>query len=96
LKVTIAGVGGIVIKGAHDIIIKSDMEIGSYKGLPDALVLPGGLPGVENLAASRRVSRLIIQSYKKGKIVAAICAAPSFVLAPTHILDGRRATCYPG
>ena len=30
------------------------------------------------------------------KIIAAICASPAVVLAPTGILEGKNATCYPG
>ena len=96
LNVTVAGVGKVTIKGSRDVTVKADIELGSYKGLPDALVLPGGMPGVQNLAASKRVNDLIGKAYEKGKIVAAICAAPSYVLAPTDILKGRKATCYPG
>ena len=31
-----------------------------------------------------------------GKKIAAICASPAVVLAPLGILDGKKATCYPG
>ena len=96
LGVTVAGVGGVVVKGAHNVAVKTDMKVGSYKKLPDAIVLPGGMPGVENLSASRKVNALIKKAYKKGKIIAAICAAPAYVLAPAKILEGKKATCYPG
>lgn len=96
LGVILAGVGKVTIKGSRDIVVKTDKEIDSYRGLPDAVVLPGGMPGVQNLAASKRANDLIKKAYKRGKIIAAICAAPSYVLAPTNILDGKRVTCYPG
>ena len=96
LDVEVAGVGGTLVKGAHGVTIKADAELGAYKGLPDAVVLPGGMPGVNNLAASKQVNDLIKEAYSKGKIVAAICAAPSYVLAETGILRGKKVTCYPG
>lgn len=96
LSVTVAGVGGITVRGAHDLVIKTDMKVASYNKLPDAIVLPGGMPGVKNLSASRKVNALVKEAYKKGKIIAAICAAPAYVLASTKILEGKKATCYPG
>lgn len=62
----------------------------------DALVLPGGGQGAENLHNSPAVSALIEKMHKKGKIIAAICASPAIVLAPLGILDGAKATCFPG
>lgn len=96
LDVTVAGVGKLSVKGAHDVEIKVDTEIGSCKDLPDAIVLPGGMPGVNNLAASKDVTALINKCYKEGKIIAAICAAPSYVLLPTGIIQSKQVTCYPG
>lgn len=95
LDVTVAGVGDVIVKGSRNIVVKADMEIGSYKGLPDALVLPGGAQGVSNLSRSKIVKDLINKTYKNGKIIAAICAAPSIVLGPMNILKGKKATCYP-
>lgn len=96
LDVTVAGVGKLIIKGSRGITVKADVKLSSYKGLPDAIVLPGGMPGVQNLARSGRVNNLILEAYKERRIIAAICAAPSYVLAPIGILNGKRATCYPG
>jgi len=61
----------------------------------DALVLPGGGPGTERLRADDRILEAVRAFDAAGKIVAAICAAPT-VLAAAGILDGRAATCYPG
>lgn len=60
----------------------------------DCVVLPGGLPGATNLRADNRVCSLVEQ-FAETKLVAAICAAP-FVLGELGVLDGRRATCFPG
>ena len=61
----------------------------------DACILPGGSPGVPTLKADATVRRVCRDFAAEGKVVAAICAAPS-VLAQYGLLAGRRATCYPG
>jgi len=59
------------------------------------VVLPGGQPGTNHLKADARVLKLVQQMAQQDKYVAAICAAPS-VLATAGLLDGRKATCFPG
>jgi len=61
----------------------------------DMLVLPGGQPGSNNLKADARILALLNSMAIEGKYVAAICAAPS-VLATAGLLDGKRATSFPG
>jgi len=61
----------------------------------DCLMLPGGMPGADNLAECRRLSELLCIAEEKGIVIAAICAAP-YVLGQLGILKGKRATCYPG
>ena len=60
----------------------------------DYLVLPGGLPGATNLRADDRVCELV-REFAASKHVAAICAAP-FILAELGVLEGHKATCFPG
>jgi 4-methyl-5(b-hydroxyethyl)-thiazole monophosphate biosynthesis len=62
----------------------------------DAVLLPGGMPGASNIAASAGAGALIEELHAAGKLVCAICAAPAVALAPLGILAGRRFTCYPG
>jgi len=57
--------------------------------------LPGGLPGADHLENDKRVIKRIQQMAADGKYVCAICAAPK-VLATAGVLDGKRATSYPG
>ncbi|MBN1871098.1 MAG: DJ-1/PfpI family protein [Candidatus Omnitrophica bacterium] len=95
LDVTIAGLGKELILGSRGLSVKADMPLDSYKGTPDAVVLPGGLKGVQNLAASDKVKDIIESVHKTGNIIAAICAAPAYVLAPMGLLNGKSATCYP-
>jgi len=61
----------------------------------DGIVLPGGMPGTLNLGANETVNAVIKKFAEEGKLVAAICAAPS-VLGAAGILEGRHATCHPG
>lgn len=61
----------------------------------DMVVLPGGQPGSNNLKADPRIIALLKTMTQQGKYVTAICAAPS-VLATAGLLDGKRATSFPG
>ena len=61
----------------------------------DMVVLPGGKVGTANLSASELVSRSVLWCVENDRYVAAICAAPS-VLGGLGVLQGRRATCFPG
>jgi len=61
----------------------------------DMVVLPGGLPGADYLAADTRVNDILRRTAKAGRITAAICAAPK-VLAGAGLLKGKRITAYPG
>ena len=60
----------------------------------DMIILPGGQPGSDNLNNDARVRSLVREFHSKGKLTAAICAAP-YVLANAGILDGKRVTSYP-
>lgn len=61
----------------------------------DGIVLPGGMPGTLNLQADETVNKVIRQFATEGRLVCAICAAPS-VLGAAGILEGKCATCHPG
>ncbi len=62
----------------------------------DALILPGGLPGSENLANSPQVVEMVKRQEESGRLYGAICAAPAVVLERHGLLQGRAATCHPG
>lgn len=95
-SVTVAGLGGKEIVCAHNVKIVCDKEISDISGEDfDMYVLPGGGLGTENLSSSALVRDTVKKAYSDGKTVAAICAAPS-VLGKIGILNGKRATCYPG
>lgn len=67
-----------------------DVDFSEY----DYVVLPGGMPGTTHLRRDERVCELV-REFAAGKHVAAICAAPS-ILAELGLLEGHRATCFPG
>ncbi len=87
--------GSTAVMGAHGISITADMLIDDLSGCPDALVLPGGMPGATNLANDQRVLDLVKKAHAADAVVGAICAAPT-VLAAAEILSGVSVTCYPG
>lgn len=60
-----------------------------------AIVLPGGLPGADNLENNEILIKEIKKAADSGKIVAAICAAPK-ILGKMGLTNGKNATCYPG
>ena len=86
-----------LVQSAHGVNIETDMmfEQSDFSDA-DLLFLPGGMPGASNLYAHEGVRKVVLAQAEKGKRIAAICAAPAVVLAQLGILDGRRATCYPG
>lgn len=88
--------------GSHGFTVLTDMQFsssGKYDEFTyndgDAVVLPGGMPGTKNLAASKGVADMIRSYAHLGKKVCAICAAPS-VLGANGLLDGHDVTCFPG
>ena len=87
---------GLEIVSSHKVRFMADMHKDKVDyGTLDGIVLPGGMPGTLNLGADDTVVRVLHDFAQAGKLVAAICAAPS-VLGQEHLLKGRRATCHPG
>ncbi len=98
-EVVTVGVGGHRITGAHGVEVTADVCERDIAAIPDGLemvVLPGGMPGAANLAASGTVNRAIEFAHANSRVVAAICAAPAVVLGKYPFTHGRRMTCYPG
>ena len=83
------------VTGAHNIPIAADTTISQMN--PDdmeLLMLPGGM-GHELLDASNEVHALINYALANDIYISAICAAPS-ILGKKMILQGKKATCFPG
>jgi 4-methyl-5(b-hydroxyethyl)-thiazole monophosphate biosynthesis len=96
VEVRTASLAGREVTGSHGITVMADsgldeVEAGDY----DMIVLPGGMPGTTHLKSDSRVARLLRQFAESGRYTAAICAAPS-VLAHAGLLEGRKATSFPG
>ena len=84
------------VTGSHGISVRADRRFSQLTPEEyDGLILPGGLRGVNNLAADERVLALLRDFAAAGKLTAAICAGPT-VLAKAGLLEGRKACCYPG
>ena len=81
----------------------ADETVAYYKPLADvaedakfdAVLLPGGGPGVQHLKASADVERVVCDFNDQNKWIFAICAAP-LVLSKAGLLVDRTATCFPG
>ena len=104
IEVTAAAVGNsLAVKGSHGIQIMADALLDGLlaegKLMPsawDGVVVPGGLPGADNLAASKETGVFITEMAAQGKLICAICAAPARVLSPLGLLKGKKFTCFPG
>ena len=95
LTVKLAGVTGERVTGSHGICVQTDLAAEEVDvSALEAMVLPGGLPGTHNLEASPAVQGCIDSCVEQGKLVAAICAAPS-ILAHKGLLAGKNATAFP-
>lgn len=96
IEVVVAALRAGPVTGAHGIGVTADALLADVLADPfDMVVLPGGQPGADNLEADSRVAELLRQMAASGRFTAAICAAPK-VLAAAGVLDGKRATAYPG
>ena len=92
----LAGISGSIVSGAHDIRVAPDMFLEHTPGSDaDAIILPGGLPGATNLMNCKELGEMVREAVSKGKIAAAICAAP-IALHAFGVLDGKTVTGYPG
>jgi len=95
IEVLTAGLGKSQITAAHGLKVVCD-EIFDVKkhGAFDALILPGGMPGTNNLMENGDVIQAVKDYFAQGRLCCAICAAPK-VFAKAGILKNRKFTCFP-
>jgi len=96
IHVVTAGLDDRPVTASRGMVLVPDMTLdAALEQEFDMVVLPGGLPGADHLDNDERVAGLLRRMAAAGRYTAAICAAPK-VLARTGLLEGRRATSYPG
>ena len=86
--------GSLLVKGARGITVEMN-ELFENVSEADCYVLPGGMPGTKYLKEHKGLSELIFKVKEEGKLLGAICAAPT-VYGEMGLLNGVAATCYPG
>ena len=87
----------LIVESAHGVGIRADQMFTACDfSDADLLMLPGGMPGASNLFGHEGVCQALKLQAAAGKKIAAICASPAVVLAQLGLLDGKKATCYPG
>lgn len=85
-----------LVTGSHNIQVKADKNIMEIDIVGyNVIILPGGMPGSENLKQNDKIISFIKHIYSKGGYVAALCAAP-IVLDRAEIVFGSKITCFPG
>jgi 4-methyl-5(b-hydroxyethyl)-thiazole monophosphate biosynthesis len=96
ITVVTAGLDSQPVRGSRGTILVPDTTLDeALNHAYDMVALPGGQPGTNNLKADARIIALAQRMARQGQYVAAVCAAPS-VLATAGLLDGKRATSFPG
>ncbi len=84
------------VTGSHKITVEmnagiDEIDFDSF----DILICPGGMPGTKNLEACQKLTDNLRAFYKEGKLIGAICAAPS-IFGHMGLLNGKKACIYPG
>lgn len=96
IDVITAGLDNQAVKASRGTVLIPDAELNDVaEGNYDMIVLPGGLPGADNLNESSVVHELLKKMQSKKLWISAICAAPK-VLARAGLLENKKYTCYPG
>lgn len=96
IEVVVAGLESGPVVASRGVVILPDTTLDAALQRDYAMVvLPGGGPGAERLAQDPRILNLLQQMAAQNHYTAAICAAPKVLLA-AGLLQGKRATAYPG
>lgn len=96
-KVTVASVtGSRQVTFSRGVVITADALLENCMTREyDLVVLPGGIPGAENLRDSSALIELLKHQRDKNFLYGAICASPALVLEHHGLLENRQATCHP-
>ena len=95
---TVSITTSLQVTGAHGVTVNADLIFDNTL-FKDAewLILPGGMPGATNLYEFSPLQGLLkAQAESEKGRIAAICASPAVVLGQLGLLEGEKATCYPG
>lgn len=96
VKTVAVGANGCEVTASHNITVVADVNENEItKENLQGVILPGGMPGTLNLEKSAIVKDYVGYCVQNDLIVGAICAAPS-VLGKMGVLNGKKATCFPG
>jgi 4-methyl-5(b-hydroxyethyl)-thiazole monophosphate biosynthesis len=96
IDVITAGLDENPVKASRGMTLLPDTTLDRVMNDPfDMIVLPGGLPGADHLNQDPRIHQLLKRLNAEGGFTAAICAAPK-VLLNAGLLNGKKATSYPG
>jgi 4-methyl-5(b-hydroxyethyl)-thiazole monophosphate biosynthesis len=96
IGVVTAGLDEKPVRASRGMVLVPDTTLDeALKQEYDMVVLPGGLPGADNLDSDPRIRELLVGMASRERFMAAICAAPK-VLASAGLLEGRRVTSFPG
>lgn len=96
LAVTLAGTDSEMVRCSRGVCLVPDAALATVARTGwDLVVVPGGSEGAARLAAEPALLEILARQHDAGGPIGAICAAPG-VLAEAGVLDGRRATAFPG
>lgn len=96
IEVVTAGLADGPVTASRGVVLVPDTTLDeALKQDFDMVVLPGGMPGADHLDDDPRVRDLLRNMADSGRFTAAICAAPK-VLGNAGLLEGKRATSFPG
>lgn len=98
IRMTLASIDdNIEVTSSFGVMVRSDVLLSELENMDDFafLVLPGGGRGTQNLGNSKLVQTIINIFAMQGKLICAICAAPS-ILGKLGYLKNEKYTCFAG
>ena len=97
VEVVVASIhDSLEVRGAHGMNTKADVLFSAVADeVFDAVLLPGGGEGTENLKNSQAVISRLRRQKEEGGLLCAICAAPIVLVAAEVLERNTQITCYP-